>query len=212
MMNESLLIFASRNQGKLQEYQTLLGELSISLKCLNDFDEYPDIREKGQSLSDNAAIKARTAAAFYNLPAFSDDTGLEVFALDGAPGVYSSRYAGKNATDEQNIRKLLHELRDEPVDERGARFRTVICLCVPQPGGRFQEYYFEGECDGLIATESSGCGGFGYDPVFYVPSLEMTFAQAGEDEKNRISHRHMAALELAEFLEQNFPFSRIVEN
>ena len=147
MTQDPTLIFASFNRAKLTEYGDILADAPVTIQFLHEFDDHPSMDETGHSLSDNAVIKARSVAAFYNLPAFSDDTGLEVFALDGAPGVYSSRYAGPNATYQQNVDKLLHELRNVPMNERGARFRTVICLCVPQAGGQLKEFFFEGECD-----------------------------------------------------------------
>ena len=212
MTQDPVLIFASFNREKLKEYTALLTDVSVTVQSLHEFDDHPPMVESGHSLSDNAAIKARAVAALYNLPAFSDDTGLEVFALDGAPGVYSSRYAGEGATYQQNMDKLLHELRNVPVNERGARFRTVICLCVPQANGQIRDIFFEGECEGFITTEPRGYTGFGYDPLFFVPSLNMTFAEAGEEMKNQASHRYVAASRLAEFLESQFPLLNIVEN
>jgi XTP/dITP diphosphohydrolase len=209
---EPILIFSSYNRDKIREYSDILGDLPITIKSLADFDEKPELIETGASLSENASIKARAAASFYNLPAFSDDSGLEVFALEGAPGVYSARYAGEGASYSDNVNKLLKEMKHVSSNDRGARFRTVICLSVPMGNQTIQDYFFEGDCEGLITESIRGSGGFGYDSVFFAPSLDQTFAEVEEEVKNQMSHRAMAANALADFLDQNFPFTNIVEN
>ncbi|MBU0484556.1 MAG: XTP/dITP diphosphatase [Proteobacteria bacterium] len=188
------IVLATKNQGKIKEFQELLKNFPIEIKGLNDFGPIPEVVEDGETFDDNAYKKAHFTAKFLGLPAIADDSGLVVDALNGAPGVYSARYAGENATDADNIKKLLHELADET--NRQAAFECVISLAVPSGPA----LTYEGRCEGEITTAAKGDGGFGYDPVFYCPELSKTFAESSMAEKNKISHRGKALAEMvAEF-------------
>jgi XTP/dITP diphosphohydrolase len=207
------LIFASANPGKIEEYKELFLGSPFELKSLLDFEDIPEIREVGQSFSDNAFIKARTVSEYFGIPTFAEDSGLEVYALYGEPGVFSRRYAGESATDLDNIEKLLAKLAEVALDQRLARFRAVICLSLPVLAPHeFEEIYFEGECEGLITTECRGTNGFGYDPVFWVSEMGKTFAEMEIGEKNLISHRKKAAAQLLTYLEDQYPLSVRTQN
>ncbi|KUK35931.1 MAG: XTP/dITP diphosphohydrolase [Clostridia bacterium] len=182
------LVIASRNRGKIAEYGEMLRDLPVEILSLADFPDLPEVRETGRTFRENALIKARAAAAATGLIALADDSGLEVDYLNGAPGVYSSRYAGPEQDDEANNRKLLAALEGVPMALRGARFRCVIAIVTPE--GR--EFLSEGVCEGRISLAPRGRAGFGYDPLFLVPSLGKTFAELGPEVKNRISHRAQA--------------------
>lgn len=182
------LVIASRNRGKIAEYGEMLRDLPVEILSLADFPDLPEVRETGRTFRENALIKARAAAAATGLIALADDSGLEVDYLNGAPGVYSSRYAGPEQDDEANNRKLLAALEGVPMALRGARFRCVIAIVTPE--GR--EFLSEGVCEGRISLALRGRAGFGYDPLFLVPSLGKTFAELGPEVKNRISHRAQA--------------------
>lgn len=182
------LVIASRNRGKIAEYGEMLRDLPVEILSLADFPDLPEVRETGRTFRENALIKARAAAAATGLIALADDSGLEVDYLNGAPGVYSSRYAGPEQNDEANNRKLLAALEGVPMALRGARFRCVIAIVTPE--GR--EFLSEGVCEGRISLAPRGRAGFGYDPLFLVPSLGKTFAELGPEVKNRISHRAQA--------------------
>jgi len=195
-----VLVLATRNSHKLQEMQLTLGQSSFTLKSAFDFPELQEVVEDGDTLEENALKKARYTYEMTKLPSISDDTGLEVEALGGAPGVYSARYAGENATYEQNVERLLfdldrHERRQFQTVSRRARFRTVIAL-VCATG----EYLFEGICDGQIIREPRGDSGFGYDPVFMPLGYLKTFAEMDAATKNDISHRGKAIRAFAEGL------------
>lgn len=181
------LIIATRNPGKLEEIRLLLGP-EIRLRSLADFADLPDIVEDGDTFEANAVKKARTVARHTGCPALADDSGLEVDALGGAPGVHSARFAGENATDAQNNAKLLHLLGETPEEKRTARFRCVIGITTPDGAVRTAR----GRCEGRILKRPRGRGGFGYDPLFLVPALKLTFAELSPGEKNRISHRGRA--------------------
>jgi XTP/dITP diphosphohydrolase len=188
---------ATRNAGKVREMAELLGDLGVRLLSLADFPELAEIPEEGETFAENAAAKAREVARRTGLPALADDSGLEVEALKGRPGVYSARYAqdrtgGRPPTDEDNWRKLLDELRDVPWEKRQARFVCAIALAWPD-GGLLAA---RGELAGYITTEPKGAQGFGYDPVFWVPEYEATVAELALAVKNRISHRAHALAEL----------------
>ncbi len=195
------LVLATRNRGKIKEFLELLKGLDIDILTLDDFPHVELPPETGGSFKENALLKARTVAPGTGLPALSDDSGLEVQGLGGRPGIRSSRYAGDNATDEENIKKLLGELKRFPAGspERRARFRCVIALVTPE--GR--EKTFEGTLEGVIALKPSGSRGFGYDPVFYIPEEKRTAAELTPEEKNRISHRAKALGKLKKWLENN---------
>ncbi len=190
------LLIATHNQGKKVEYAAILQVLPLELVTLTDLDIDVEIEETGTTFEENALLKARGYAAMTDLLTLADDSGLEVDALDGAPGIHSARYAGPEASDEELYTLLLHNLRGLPDAERSARFRCVIALVWPQ--GR--EEVVEGICEGRILQEPRGERGFGYDPIFYVPEKEKTMAQLPMDTKNRISHRGRAAVKAKKVL------------
>ena len=182
------LVLATRNRHKGEELAALLGDLGIRIHTLDEFPDAPDVVEDGDTCEANAVKKARAIAEFTGLPAVADDTGLEVDALGGRPGVYAARYAGEHATYEDNCRKLLQELMGVPREQRTARFLTVAAIALPSDGVRV----VQGMLDGMIAEEAHGTLGFGYDPIFFVPELGKTLAQMSADQKNTISHRAKA--------------------
>ncbi len=195
------LVMATRNAGKVRELADLLGDLDVRLLSLNDFPELPEIPEEGATFADNALAKARAVARLTGLPALADDSGLEVAALGGRPGVFSARYAqdrtgGATPADEDNWKKLLDELKDVPPDKRQARFVCEIALA--WPNGRLVTT--RGEVAGAIALEPRGTQGFGYDPVFWVPAYQATVAEMDPAVKNRISHRGRALQKLKHLL------------
>jgi XTP/dITP diphosphohydrolase len=186
------LIFATNNKHKIREISDLLDD-RFKIIGLADVSITEDIPEDADNLADNALFKARYVHARTGLNVFADDTGLEVDALGGAPGVYSARYAGAGKSPEDNIIKLLKEL--EGVEDRKARFRTVIALIFDN-----NEYLFEGQVEGEIIHERRGTDGFGYDPVFMAEGYDLTFAEIPLSEKNKISHRARAMRKLLAFL------------
>ena len=194
------LILASRNQKKIKEMETILAIHfpGVRILSLDDVGFEGDIEENGTTYEENALIKARTAveAGKHRYPAIADDSGLSVDALDGAPGVYSARYAGGHGDDAANNALLLKNLSHLPVSERTARF--VCCIALVYPDGR--EMTVRGETEGLIINEARGNGGFGYDPYFYYQPFGKTFAELSAEEKNAISHRGKAIAKVAEVL------------
>ena len=190
------LVLATRNRHKGEELAALLGDLGITIRTLDEFPDAPDVVEDGDTCEANAIKKARAIAEFTGLPAVADDTGLEVDALGGRPGIYAARYAGEDATYEDNCRKLLRELMGVPLERRTARFLTVAAIALPSDGVRVAQ----GTLDGVIAEEASGTLGFGYDPVFLIPELGKTLAQLSADQKNTISHRAKAFTKMREIL------------
>lgn len=187
------LVLASRNKHKIEEIQSMLAKLGIEVFSALDFPDLEEVDEDQTTLEGNALKKARYVYQVTGLPALSDDTGLEVDALNGAPGVYSARYAGEDASYQDNVLKLLKELGD--TEERSARFRTVVAL-VTEEGERT----FEGEVEGVILSAQTGDGGFGYDPVFQPLGYNQTFAELDSVEKNWISHRGRAIKKFVDFL------------
>ena len=185
------IVFATNNVHKLEELRKLT-EGKIEILSLKDIDCYDDIPETADTLEGNALIKARWVKERYGYDCFADDTGLEVDALDGEPGVYSARYAGDNHDSEANMRLLLSKLHGEK--NRSARFCTVIALIEGD-----HEFIMDGIVEGEITLESSGQNGFGYDPVFRPEGCDMTFAEMGADLKNRISHRGRAVSKLIKY-------------
>ncbi len=185
------LLVATRNRDKLREIREVLADLDVELLCAADLPDLPEVVEDAATLEGNAIKKALTLHRLTGLPTLADDTGLEVDALGGAPGVYSSRYAGENATYADNVRKLLHELEGVSAEQRTARFRTVAAFA---HDGTVETV--EGICEGRITTEPRGSGNFGYDPVFFVPEAGKTMAEMTLEEKNRISHRGRALREM----------------
>jgi len=192
------LVLATRNRHKGEELAALLGELGIRIRTLDEFPEAPEVIEDGETCEANAIKKARAIADATGLPAVADDTGLEVAALNGRPGIFAARYAGEGATYEDNYRKLLHELVGVPRERRAARFVTVAAIAFPADGIQVAR----GVLEGLIAEAPSGTQGFGYDPVFVVPELGKTLAQLSPDQKNRISHRAKAFAQIRELLQK----------
>ncbi len=191
------IVFATNNSHKLEEIRQILGK-SIEVLSLADINCHEDIPETAPTIEGNAMMKARYVYDKYGTPCFADDTGLEVEALDGAPGVYSARYAGGEGHDsEANMRKLLHEL--EGKENRRAQFRTVIAL-IEQKDGKPVAHTFEGKIEGHISDEKRGTSGFGYDPIFMPEGYEQSFAELGNEIKNKISHRARAVARLAEYL------------
>ncbi|HSG31464.1 MAG TPA: XTP/dITP diphosphatase [Thermodesulfobacteriota bacterium] len=188
------LVIATTNKGKIKEFRSLLGKNVKNILSINDYDNIPKIEETGSSFSENALIKARAVANITGKLTISDDSGLEVDALSGEPGIYSARYAGDGASDSDNIEKLLEELFR--VDDRAARF--VCCIALVDDKGN--EHTFTGTCEGEILTSARGDGGFGYDPVFYYPDADKTFAELSLEEKNKYSHRAKAINKLNEYL------------
>lgn len=192
------LVLATGNPDKQKEIVALLGDLPITIRTLNEFEPLPPIIEDGETCEANAIKKANVIAKHTGRLALADDTGLEVDALDGRPGVYAARYAGEHATYQDNCRKLLEELQGVPVGKRAARFLTVIALAEPTD----LVDVVEGVLDGTIAETVSGTDGFGYDPVFFVPELGKTLAQITLEEKNQISHRGRALAKVKDVLRQ----------
>ncbi len=186
------LILATHNLGKVGEFQRILSPLSVSVVTA----ELSEVEETGRTFAENARLKAEAACRETGLPAVADDSGLAVDALNGAPGVYSARYAGEGASSADRNQKLLRALRDVPAEKRGARFVCSICCAFPN-GDSITAH---GECEGSIAFAPRGSGGFGYDPLFLVG--EKSFGELSGEEKDRISHRGRALREFAEKLRQ----------
>ena len=186
------LIFATNNPNKLKEVSAILGN-NIKLLSLKDINCNVDIPETSNTLEGNAALKTKFIYENYGLDCFSDDTGLEIKSLNNAPGVYSARYSGEDKNAEANMLKVLTNLKD--FTDRTARFRTVVSLILKD-----KEYFFEGVIDGKITLEKHGDSGFGYDPIFQPDGYDKTFAELGDDIKNKISHRAIAINKLCEFL------------
>lgn len=193
------VFIATRNPGKLKDFEKLFSPYGIEVKSLLDKEvDLPDIEETGQTFEENAALKAEGIAAYLNIPVLADDSGLVVDALNGEPGIYSARYAGEEKNDLANTKKLLRELEGVPVPERTARFVCVVALA--RPGEK--TVLKRGICEGRIAEEPKGSNGFGYDPVFCPAGREQTMGQLSSLEKNKISHRHHALVQLDSWLKQ----------
>ena len=190
------LVFATNNKHKLQEVRDIVGD-RVEVLSLADIGCYDDIPETADTLQGNALIKARHIYEKYGFDCFADDTGLEVEALDGAPGVYSARYAGEECDSEANMRKLLENLTGKT--NRNAQFRTVIALII-----NGEEMLFNGIVKGAIATEKKGDSGFGYDPIFVPEGHSASFAQMSSEMKNSISHRFRATQQLSDYLKENY--------
>ncbi len=193
------LLLATHNRGKLRELRELIADLpNVTLRCLADLDDPLEVEETGETFAENAELKARVVAEATDAITLADDSGLEVDALGGRPGVFSARYAGPNATDADRVAKLLAELIDIPEAERKARFRCAVALVRPQDPALDGDDKIsssvlvgleEGVSEGTILRAPVGKSGFGYDPVFFSTALGKTFAEAGAEEKNRVSHR-----------------------
>ena len=192
------IVIATHNPDKKKEILIALRELGVNILFLDNFPEIGEIEETGSTLLENSLIKARTVSAITGIPAIADDTGLEVDALNGAPGIYSARYAGINVSYEDNVRKLLSEMSSTDMDSRTARFRTVVSFHSTN-----KELWTEGVNEGSITMGAIGTGGVGYDPVFRVEQTGKTFAEMTRREKNKISHRGVALEKMCKLLKEN---------
>ena len=190
------LVLASGNKGKLAEFQRLLDGLDVQIHSMKDYPEIGEIVEDGSTFAENALIKARAVCKATGKPAMADDSGLAVDALNGAPGIYSARFAGEQRSDADNNAKVLQLMETVADADRTARFFCVIAIVLPD--GR--EYTVEGTCEGIILHALRGEVGFGYDPLFYVESMNKTFAELTMEEKNRISHRGHANRKAVEII------------
>ncbi len=205
------IVLATTNKGKIREITELLKDYPVDIKNLSDFGPIPEVIEDQDTFDGNAYKKAAFTAKVLGLPAMADDSGLCVDALDGAPGVYSARYAGENATDAQNVEKMLKALENQ--ENRDAAFKCVISIAVPTGAA----LTYEGECKGVMTKEPLGDNGFGYDPLFYFPEYKKTFAQLSIKEKGIVSHRGKALQEMThemtkiiEWIDINMPqFERV---
>ena len=198
------LVVATRNRHKGKELGSLLADLPVRIRTMDEFPDVPDVVEDGDTCEANAIKKARAVSDATGLMAVADDTGLEVDALDGRPGVYAARYAGPQATYEDNCRKLLGEMAGVPLDRRTARFVTVAAVALPSQTVEVMT----GRLEGLISERPAGARGFGYDPVFYVPELGKTLAELSSEEKNRISHRAKAFAQVRDLLQNRIRTER----
>jgi XTP/dITP diphosphohydrolase len=194
------IVLATHNEEKCAEIYAMLSSFPIEVLFLDDFPHIGEIIEDGITLEENALIKARTVHEQTGLYAWSDDTGLEVDALDGKPGIYSARYAGENCSYSDNVHKLLKNMESIPENMRTAQFRTSIALV-----GENMELVSEGVVEGMITTKPKGVGGFGYDPVFYVLDKNKTYSEMKMTEKNQISHRGKAIQNMIKLLQSQFP-------
>lgn len=208
-MARNSLVFATRNRGKIAELRELLADLDLTVLSLDQLDtSVPEVEEDGDTFEANAAKKAREVSRATGLPALADDSGLEVDALAGAPGVWSARYAGLGAGDAANNAKLLQALRDVPDERRSARFRSALAFAdTAGPLGN-ELITTTGACEGRILHAPRGTGGFGYDPLFYVPELGATFAELGVGTKNNLSHRARAMFAMKPQLARYFRLAK----
>ena len=188
---DNIIVLATGNKNKLKELQALLEGTTIILKTLKDFGPMPEPVEDGQNFDENAYKKALHYSKMLGLPCLADDSGIEVKALDGKPGVHSARYAGEDATDQENVEKLLKEM--EGVEDRSASFVCVLSLATP----RGPALTWEGRCDGELLHSPKGTSGFGYDPIFFSKEFNKTFAEVSMEEKSKVSHRGKALAEFA---------------
>lgn len=197
-LNKGKILLATRNKAKVKEYSRLLHGIPYEIVSLEDVGITQDVAESGQTFEENALIKAKTYAKQSSILAIADDSGLEVDALDGAPGVRSARYAGEGATDKERIDYLLDKMKDIPSKQMTARFRCVIAVATPAGEVKL----CEGKCDGIITFEPKGKNGFGYDPIFYLPDRQLTMAELSMEDKNKISHRGKAAAKARRLLQR----------
>lgn len=193
------LIIATKNAGKAKEFQQFFAQLHIRVKSLLDFDDLPDVEETGTTFAENARLKAETIAELLDMPVLADDSGLEIDALQGRPGIYSARYAGVDKDDEANIRKVLEEMQSVPMEKRTARFVCVLALAEK---GK-ETVITEGYCEGKIALHPAGENGFGYDPIFIPEGYTNTLAELNPSVKQEISHRRHAMDQLQALLQQS---------
>jgi XTP/dITP diphosphohydrolase len=193
------LLVATKNQGKLAEFRAFLTSLPIKIISLRDLGACPEVIEDGASFEENAVKKARALAQYSGLPTLADDSGLEVDALKGAPGVHSARYSGADANDQRNNEKLLAELAGVAEEKRSARFVCVLALCAPNWSGK-EERTVREQCEGRIAFSPQGDHGFGYDPLFFYPPSGKTFGEIDRATKATVSHRGKALKKMAQIL------------
>jgi len=191
------LVLATHNSDKVLEFKTGLNHVNIDLLPLDQFSNMGEIEETGTTLKQNAKIKAETVFNITQTPTIADDTGLEVDALGGVPGVYSARYSGENATYDDNVNKLIKEMVSVPIQNRTATFRTVICY-----RDKERELYTEGVIKGIITEKPKGNNGFGYDPIFYISKFNKTMAELTPEEKNTVSHRGNAIRKFRKLLKE----------
>lgn len=192
------VLIATNNKGKAKDFEVLFKPFGIEVLTLNDIEQDIDVEETGVTFEENAILKAETVSKLLGVMVISDDSGLEIDKLNGAPGVYSARYAGSLKSDEANIEKVLTELQGVPETERTARFRCVLAVTGPNQN----TVTFSGSCEGMILTEKRGTNGFGYDPIFYLPEMDRAMAELSPEEKGQISHRGAALQQLKEHLPQ----------
>ena len=193
------LLVATTNPGKFAEVEAYLKHLPLEILSLKGLERFPAVNENGATFEENALKKARTLAQFSHLLTLADDSGLEVDALNGAPGIYSARYSGAEGNDDRNNEKLLDALRDVPWEKRTARFVCALALCDPRGGG-LKAWTVRASCEGRIAFAIKGANGFGYDPVFFYPPLGKTFGEIAREIKATVSHRGKALEKVAELL------------
>ena len=193
------LLVATTNQGKFAEVQAFLKNLPLTILSLKDLGRWPAVVEDGATFEDNALKKARALAVYSGMLTLADDSGLEVDALNRAPGIYSARYAGEEGNDEKNNEKLLRELQGFAEEKRRARFVCALALCAPESRG-MKEWTVRESCEGRIAFELRGQNGFGYDPLFFYPPFGKTFGEIDRETKATVSHRGKALKKLAETL------------
>lgn len=194
------IVLATNNKHKIEEIKYILSDPQLEILTLNDFKDFPKIEETGKTLEENAILKARAIYQFTQLISLADDSGLEVDALNGAPGVLSSRFAGEHCSYKDNNRKLLSLMKNLPWEKRGATFVCVVAIAKDLDNIKT----VRGEVRGIITTEERGESGFGYDPVFYLPELSKTFAQLSSEEKNKKSHRAKAFKKTKERIKKEF--------
>lgn len=187
------IVIATKNINKANEFKSMFAKYNYEIETLLDHPEIPDVKESGLTFEENAKLKAHSVAEILKVPVLADDSGLQVDALFGQPGVYSARFAGDH-NDAANNAKLLSELGGVPKEKRTARFVSTLVLAHPED--KFQDVVVSGSVEGLIATLPEGDNGFGYDPLFYLPSLKLTMAQLPADKKNELSHRAKALINL----------------
>ena len=186
----NIIVLATTNKNKVREFREMVKDFPVEIRSVGDFGPIPECIEDGETFEENAYKKALHTAKILGLPAIADDSGLEVEALGGAPGVYSARYAGESATDAENCDKLLREMEGQ--ENRKAAFQCVLSIAVPSGPA----LTYEGSCEGTILEEKKGEAGFGYDPVFFYEPYNRSFAECSMEEKNKVSHRGRALAEL----------------
>lgn len=194
------VVLATKNEGKVREFREIMKDLPVRMLSLKDFPDFGDIKEDGLTFEENALKKARALSSFSKDVAIADDSGLAVDLLNGAPGVFSARYAGPDARDQENNLKLLRDMEGVPVEKRGAAFICAIAIVTPDG----KEYVVTGECRGRIGSEMRGNEGFGYDPLFIPDGFEKSFAELGLEIKNGISHRFKAIEAMKGVLKKSF--------